>query len=178
MKPMLFSGRLGNEEFSLEPAGSKRKVEDGLLNSKYPPAKPGALAVSRSKRPWTWPLRGHLRHPTGGHFIPTGSNLPTPSRCRHPGGSDQDHPSGTAQPPRFLPPWERSQDRRPARAFDKLEELGIPMSHRLHCGRPSWGLPLLMLERLTGEFPALLPELSNSGCRPGKAGGSPPFTLV
>ena len=28
-----------------------------------------------------------------------------------------------------------------------------------------------------GEFPALLPELSNSGCRPGKAGGSPPLTL-
>ena len=28
-----------------------------------------------------------------------------------------------------------------------------------------------------GGFPTPLPELSNSGCRPGKAGGSPPFTL-
>ena len=86
----------------------------GVAPCKYPPAKPGALAVSRSKRPWTWPLRGHLGHPTGGYFIPTGSNLPTPSRCRRPGGSDQGHPSGTAQPPRFLPPWERGQDRRVA----------------------------------------------------------------
>ena len=35
---------------------------------KYPPAKPGALAVSRSKRPAeTWPLRGHLSHPPGGY---------------------------------------------------------------------------------------------------------------
>ena len=28
-----------------------------------------------------------------------------------------------------------------------------------------------------GEFLIPLPELSNSGCRPGTAGGSPPFTL-
>jgi hypothetical protein len=35
-----------------------------------------------------------------------------------------------------------------------------------------------MLEWLTrGSFPISLPELSNSGCRPGKARGSPPFTL-
>ena len=36
-----------------------------------------------------------------------------------------------------------------------------------------------MLEWLTrGSFPIRIPELSNSGCRPGKAGGSPTFTLV
>ena len=35
-----------------------------------------------------------------------------------------------------------------------------------------------MLERLTrGSFPIRLPVLSNSGCRPGKAGGSPTTTL-
>ena len=35
-----------------------------------------------------------------------------------------------------------------------------------------------MLERLTrGSFPISRPELSNPGCRPGKAGGSPTFTL-
>ena len=38
------------------------------ISCKYPPAKPGALAVSRSKRPAeTWPLRGHLSHPPGGY---------------------------------------------------------------------------------------------------------------
>ena len=36
-----------------------------------------------------------------------------------------------------------------------------------------------MLERLTrGSFPISRPELSNPGCRPGKAGGSPTFTLA
>ena len=36
-----------------------------------------------------------------------------------------------------------------------------------------------MLERLTqGSFPIRLPVLSNSGCRPGKAGGSPTITLA
>ena len=35
-----------------------------------------------------------------------------------------------------------------------------------------------MLERLTqGSFPIRFPVLSNSGCRPGKAGGSPTITL-
>ena len=36
--------------------------------SKYPPAEPGALVVSRSKRPETWPRCGPLSHPTGGYF--------------------------------------------------------------------------------------------------------------
>ena len=36
-----------------------------------------------------------------------------------------------------------------------------------------------MLEWLTrGSFPIRIPELSNSGCRPGKFGGSPTFTLA
>ena len=36
-----------------------------------------------------------------------------------------------------------------------------------------------MLEWLTpGSFPIRIPELSNSGCRPGKARGSPTFTLA
>ena len=39
-----------------------------LGSSKYPPAEPGALVVSRSKRPETWPLCGHLSHPPGGYF--------------------------------------------------------------------------------------------------------------
>ena len=45
-----------------------RRAGGGGVPSKYPPAKPGALAVSRSKRPAeTWPLRGHLSHPPGGY---------------------------------------------------------------------------------------------------------------
>ena len=39
-----------------------------FAQSKYPPAEPGALVVSRSKRPETWPRGGHLSHPTGGYF--------------------------------------------------------------------------------------------------------------
>ena len=43
-------------------------------NSKYPPAKPGALVVSRSKRQDVAATR-HLSHPMGGCSHPTGAAL-------------------------------------------------------------------------------------------------------
>ncbi len=49
-------------------------VSQTTTGSKYPPAKPGALVVSRSKRQDVAATR-HLSHPTGGCSHPTGAAL-------------------------------------------------------------------------------------------------------
>ena len=125
---------------------------------------------------WTWPLRGHLSHPTGGYFIPTCPNSPAFPLPR-PGVYDQDRSRVTEQPPQCCCRRHGFKTGVPAPGRT-LEEADITIPYRLHCGRPSWGLSCVMLGgSRRRELPTPLPELSNSGCRPGKAGGSPPFTL-
>ena len=149
-------------------------LEHAVCSNSIPPAKPGALAVSRSKRPVeTWPLRGHLGHPTGGYFIPTGRNSPAPSRCRHPGSSDQDRRSLTAQPPRFLPP--------PGGGF----KTGVPRGSKNWTQPPFtmgivtlrstvMGVSLVMLEPPTwGSSPLYSRNCQTLGAAPAKPAGLP-----
>ena len=105
----------------------------------WPPAKPGALTVSRSKRPVDVAARGHLSHPTGGYFIPTCPNSPASSHCQRPGVYDQDRSRVTEQPPQCCCRRHGFKTGVPAPGRT-LEEADITIPHRLHCGRPSWGL--------------------------------------